>query len=333
MIGLPRRRRRYKQLGYVPVTTLITPLSMSWTLLIHGGAGRITRAHIAADTDAGTRAGLTRALLAGESVLAAGGAALDAVAAAVRVLEDDPHFNAGRGAALTRDGTAELDASVMDGAHRSAGAVARVSHTRSPIELARAVMERSRHVFLAGVGADSFSRENGCEQVENDWFVTPERRANLAELLAGGADAYDVDMKYGTVGAVARDGHGHLAAATSTGGVTGKRWGRVGDTPVIGAGTWADDRGCAVSCTGAGELFLRVGVAHAIDARVRLLGEPVGVAADAVLAEVTALGGTGGVIVAGADGSGAWRFTTPGMNRAMATGAGERMVAMYGDEA
>ena len=306
--------------------------------MIHGGAGRILRERTSAETDAGTRAGLTAALAAGEAILTGGGAALDAVEAAVRVLEDDPYFNAGRGAALTRDGTAELDASIVDGATRAAGAVARVSHTRSPVALARAVMQRSRHVFLAGVGADAFSRDIGCEQVANDWFITDSRRANLAELLAKGADAYDVDMKYGTVGAVARDASGHLAAATSTGGVTGKRWGRVGDTPVVGAGTWADDRGCAVSCTGAGEYFLRVGVAHAIDARVRLLGESVGVAADAVLAEVTALGGTGGVIVAGADGSLAWRYTTPGMNRAMASGGGasdggKQMVALYGDEA
>ena len=300
--------------------------------MIHGGAGRITRETILPHVDTGTRAGLTAALAAGEAVLAGGGAALDAVEAAVRVLEDDPHFNAGRGAALTRDGRAELDAAVMDGRQRRAGAVARVRFTRSPVALARAVMEQGAHVMLAGIGADAFSREQGLEQVANDFFVTDARRANLAELLADGADAYDVDMKYGTVGAVARDMAGHLAAATSTGGVTGKRWGRVGDSPVIGAGTWADDRGCAVSCTGAGEFFLRVGVGHAIDARVRLLGESVAAAADAVLAEVTAMGGTGGVIVAGADGSLAWRFTTPGMNRAMATSAGERVVALYGDE-
>ncbi len=306
---------------------------MSWTLMIHGGAGRIERGRTSPETDAGTRAGLAAALDAGQAVLATGGAALDAVAAAVGVLEDDPHFNAGRGAALTRDGTAELDAAIMDGPTRAAGAVARVSFTRSPVALARAVMEESRHVFLAGIGADAFSREIGMAQVGNDWFVTDERRANLAELLARDGDAYDVDMKYGTVGAVARDVRGHLAAATSTGGVTGKRWGRIGDTPVPGAGTWADDRGCAVSCTGAGEYFLRAGVAHEIEARVRLLGEPIGAAADAVLAEVTALGGTGGVIVAGPDGALAWRFTTPGMNRALATAAGERRVALYGDEA
>ena len=301
--------------------------------MIHGGAGRIERAHTTAAADAGARAGLAAALDAGARALATGGAALDAVEAAVRVLEDDPHFNAGRGAALTAEGTAELDAAIMDGRTRAAGAVARVSFTRSPVALARAVMERSRHVFLAGVGADAFSSRIGCEQVENAFFVTAQRRAHLTELLARGADAYDVDMKYGTVGAVARDAQGHLAAATSTGGVTGKRWGRIGDTPVVGAGTWADDRGCAVSCTGAGEFFLRAGVAHEIEARVRLLEQAPGAAADAVLAEVAALGGAGGAVILPARGDAVWRFTTPGMNRALATAAGERRVALYRDEA
>ena len=303
---------------------------MSWTLTLHGGAGRILRAHTPAESDAAVRAALGEALDSGSAVLASGGAALDAVETAVRVLEDCPRFNAGRGAALTADGTAELDAGMMEGTTRRAGAVAGVTATRHPVSLARAVMN-SAHVFLAGRGADAFSREQGLEQAGPDWFVTAERRRHLDELTANGG-GHDVDMKYGTVGAVARDTQGRLAAATSTGGVTGKRWGRVGDSPVIGAGTWADDRGCAVSCTGAGEFFLRVGVAHAIDARVRLLREPVGAAADAVLAEVTALGGTGGVIVAGTDGSWVWRFTTPGMNRAVATAAGERRVALYGDE-
>lgn len=300
--------------------------------MIHGGAGRFQRGRIAPEVEAGTRAGLETALDAGAAVLSAGGAALDAVEAAVRVLEDDPNFNAGRGAALTADGTAELDAAMMDGRTRAAGAVARVSFTRSPVALARAVMERSRHVFLAGVGADAFSREIGCEQVENGWFITDQRRGHLAELLARGVDAYDVDMKYGTVGAVARDADGHLAAATSTGGVTGKRWGRIGDTPVVGAGTWADDRGCAVSCTGAGEYFLRAGVAHEIEARVRLLGQAPDAAAAAVLAETQALGGTGGVIVMPASGVPAWAFTTPGMNRGFAT-PDDRRVAIFGDEA
>ena len=308
---------------------------MTWTLLIHGGAGHITRARTSPDTDAAVRAALNEALDAGTAVLASGGAALDAVEAAVRVLEDSPQFNAAHGAALTAEGAAELDAAVMEGTERRAGAVAGVTATRHPVSLARAVMAGA-HVFLAGRGADAYAREHGLEQVDPAWFVTPERRRHLDELLAqaasGAGAGYDVDMKYGTVGAVARDAQGHLAAATSTGGVTGKRWGRIGDSPVPGAGTWADDRGCAVSCTGAGEFFLRVGVAHAIDARVRLLGEPVDQAAAAVLAEVTALGGTGGVIVVGADGDATWRFTTPGMNRASAASVGARRVALYGDE-
>ena len=303
-----------------------------WTLAIHGGAGQMTRDTVSPATDAGTRAGLAAALDAGTAILADGGSAIDAVAAAVRVLEDDPHFNAGRGAALTYDGIAELDAAIMDGATRAAGAVAAVHATRNPVALARAVMTDSPHVFLAGAGADRFAIEQGVEQADPDWFVTDARRGNLADLKAAGADAFDVDMKYGTVGAVACDTHGHVAAATSTGGVTGKRWGRIGDSPVIGAGTYADDRGAAVSCTGAGEFFLRVGVAAQIATRVRLLGESPAAAAAAVMAEVSDLGGTGGVIVTAPSGQPLWHFTTPGMNRAMATSAGDRHIAIYGDE-
>lgn len=305
---------------------------MAWTLMIHGGAGAIVRAHTPEDQDAGARAALHAALDAGEAVLAAGGAALDAVEAAVRVLEDAPAFNAGRGACFTHDGTNELDAAIMDGRHRAAGAVAGVTRTRHPVALARAVMERSPHVFLSGAGADAFSLEYGLEQADPSWFATPERRRQLDELLAHGGDAFDVDMKYGTVGAVACDAHGHVAAATSTGGVTGKRWGRVGDSPVIGAGTFADDRACAVSCTGAGEFFLRVGVGQEIAARARLAGETMEQATEAVLAEVKALGGTGGVIVVAPDGEAAWRFTTPGMYRGVAGAARQRHVALYGDE-
>ena len=299
--------------------------------MIHGGAGAIERGRTPPDTDAAARAALNRALGAGIAILAAGGTALDAVEAAVGILEDDPHFNAGRGAAFTYDGRNELDAAIMDGATRAAGAIAGVTATRHPIALARAVMEQSAHVLLGGDGADSFSRAHGLEQADAGWFATPERRRQLDELIAGGGK-FDVDMKYGTVGAVARDAHGHVAAATSTGGVTGKRWGRIGDSPLIGAGTYADDRACAVSCTGAGEYFIRLGVAHEIAARVRLAGEGVQAAADAVMAEVTALGGTGGVIVAGADGTPAWHFTTPGMYRARAASDGTRQVAIYGDE-
>ncbi len=303
---------------------------MIWTLMIHGGAGRLTPETLTPEQHAGARAGLDRALDAGSAVLAGGGTALDAVEAAVRVLEDDPHFNSGRGAVFTHEGTIELDAAIMDGRTRAAGAVAQVTATRNPVGLARAVMEDGRHVLLAGEGADAFSLEQGVEQAGEDWFATDERRRQFAELQASG-DTFDVDMKYGTVGAVACDAAGHVAAATSTGGVTGKRWGRIGDSPMIGAGTWADEA-CAVSCTGSGEFFLRVGVGHAIAARVKLLGEDIATAAASVMAEVTGLGGTGGVIVAGAGGDAAWLFTTPGMNRGRADSSGMRQVAVYGDE-
>ena len=303
-----------------------------WTLVIHGGAGTLTRQTLSAEQDAGARAGLAAALEAGSAVLAGGGGAVDAVEAAVRVLEDDPHFNAGRGATLTHAGGIEHDAAIMDGRTRAAGAVAGTSTTRHPVSLARAVMTDSPHVFLAGAGADAFSVDRGLEQAAPDWFATPERRRQWEELMASGGDAFDVDMKYGTVGAVARDVHGHLAAATSTGGVTGKRWGRIGDSPVIGAGTFADDRACAVSCTGSGEYFLRVGVGHEIAARVRLAGASITDAAQGVMAEVKALGGVGGVIVVDAAGDPVWHLTTPGMNRGLATSDGVRTVAIYGDE-
>ena len=304
---------------------------MSWTLMIHGGAGKMTRDTLTTAQDAGARAGLAAALDAGSAVLERGGAALDAVAAAIRVLEDDPHFNAGRGAALTWDGTAELDAAIMDGRDRRAGAVAGATTTRNPVDLARAVLEDGAHVLLAGAGANAFSRAQHLPQAAADWFVLPERAAQLAEMKAGGGK-FDIEMKYGTVGAVACDAHGHVAAATSTGGVTGKRWGRIGDSPLIGAGTFADDRACAVSATGSGEFFIRVGVGHEIAARVRLAGASLQQAADEVLAEVQALGGTGGVIVAAPDGDCAWSFTTTGMNRARASSNGQRLVAIYGDE-
>ena len=297
--------------------------------MLHGGAGQMTPATLTPQQVEGAQAALGRALDAGAAILAADGAALDAVEAAVRVLEDDPHFNAGRGAALTHDGIAELDAAIMDGRDRNAGSVAGVSATRHPVSLARAVMAHSPHVLLSGSGADAFAREQGCEPATQDWLVLPERRAQLDEMLAGGG-AFDVDMKYGTVGAVACDAHAHVAAATSTGGVTGKRWGRIGDSPLIGAGTYADDRAGAVSCTGSGEFFIRVGVAHEICARARIGGEAVTTAAKAVLDEVHAMGGTGGVIVAAPDGTAAWHFTTPGMYRARLSSDGTREIGVFG---
>jgi L-asparaginase / beta-aspartyl-peptidase len=303
-----------------------------WRLVIHGGAGVIERARMTPAEDAAIRAALNRALEAGSAILTGGGSSLDAVEAAVRVLEDDPHFNAGRGSVFTYDGRIEMDASIMDGSNRNAGAVTGVTATRNPISLARRVMEHSPHVFLSREGADQFSREQGLPQEPPSYFETPERRRQLEELRSRpAAEHFDVHLKYGTVGAVALDSHGHVAAATSTGGLTGKRWGRIGDSPIIGAGTYADDRGCAVSATGAGEYFIRVGVAHEICAQMRLEGLAPQAAADAVMEEVRVLGGTGGVIVVTPHGDGVYSFNTPGMYRGEAGPAG-RSVAIYGDE-
>jgi L-asparaginase / beta-aspartyl-peptidase len=302
-----------------------------WKLAVHGGAGMIQRSRTSADKDAAVRAALDLALRTGGELLESGGSALDAVEAAVRILEDDPNFNAGRGSVFTWDGVNEMDASIMDGATRAAGAVATVTTTRNPVSLARAVMGHSAHVMLSGEGADAFSKAHGIEQAPREWFATAERRSQLEELKAKNLSALDVEYKYGTVGAVALDANGHVAAATSTGGMTGKRWGRVGDSPLIGAGTYADDRAGAVSSTGWGEYFIRVGVAHEICARIRMSGETARQAADAVLAEVEALGGKGGVIVVTPAGEIVQAFNTSGMNRGKASAEG-RSVALYGDE-
>lgn len=300
-----------------------------WSIAIHGGAGTMDRATLTELQRAGYEAALGAALDAGARVLAGGGSALDAVETTVAMMEDDPHFNAGRGAVFTYNGTNELDASIMDGRNRAAGAVTGVTHVKNPVRLARKVMEDSPHVFLSGAGAEEFARDRGVELVDPDWFATPERWRQLQELKARNLGWFDADLKYGTVGAVARDREGHLAAATSTGGLTGKRWGRIGDSPVIGAGTYADDRACAVSATGAGEYFIRVGVAHEIGARMRQLGEDAQAAADAVIAEVGALGGDGGVIVAASDGTTVFALNTPGMYRGRADSGGMREVAIF----
>lgn len=292
----------------------------------------MSRAMLSPETEALARAGLSAALEAGSAILRVGGAALDAAEAAVRVLEDDPAFNAGRGSVFTADGRIECDAAIMEGTGRKAGAVAGVRSTRNPVSLARAVMEQSPHVFLAGSGADAFARAHDIAEAPPGWFETEERRRQLNEILADPDAPFEAGMKYGTVGAVAVDQHGHVAAATSTGGLTAKRWGRVGDSPLIGAGTYADDRAAAISCTGAGEAFIRLGVAHEICARVRLANESVEDATTAAIAELGAIGGKGGVIFVAPDGSGGWRFNTPGMYRGRATSAGEHEVAIYHDD-
>jgi beta-aspartyl-peptidase (threonine type) len=275
------------------------------------------------------RDGLEAALAAGSSILEKRESALDAVEAAVRVLEEDECFNAGRGSVLTAEGCIELDAAIMDGRTRAAGAVAGLRTTRAPISLARELLERGPHVFLSGKGADQFARDNGFEQVDNRWFEVPERRRQLEELLA--SDGFDDEVKYGTVGAVAVDIDGHVAVATSTGGLTAKRWGRVGDSPLIGAGTYADDRSAAVSATGSGEFFIRAVAAHQLAERVRCGREPLSQALDAVLADIEALGGKGGLIAVAPNGEAAWGFTTPAMYRGMADATG-RAIAIYSDE-
>ncbi len=214
---------------------------MNWTLVLHGGSGAMRPATLSTEHETRARAGLNAALDAGERVLSSGGTALDAVEATSRILEEDPSFNAARGSVLSADGAAELDAAIMDGRDRRAGAVAGMTTTRNPVCAARAVMELSPHILLTFEGADIFAREQGLEQVENEFFITPERQAQLGKVMAAGGK-FDTDIKYGTIGAVAVDSDGHVAAATSTGGLTAKRWGRIGDSPLIGAGTYADDR-------------------------------------------------------------------------------------------
>lgn len=342
-----------------------TAAEPGWSLVIHGGAGILERSRISPETDAAVRAALAKALEAGSDVLSSGGAAMDAVQAAIMVLENDPNFNAGHGAVFTYEGTNELDAAVMDGTDRKAGAIARASQTKNPILLARKVMEESPHVLLSGEGADRFSAEQGLEQVDNAYFGTPERKRQLEELKAKKVGWFDVDLKYGTVGAVARDTQGNVAAGTSTGGLTGKRYGRIGDSPLIGAGTYADNRSCAISATGAGEFFIRVGVAHEICTRIRIKAEAraeflaqegkrgggrldaatrqdllagalnadeVQEIADAVIGEMGALGGSGGIIYLTPWGHQGYSFDTPGMFRGMASSDGSNSVAIYGDE-
>jgi L-asparaginase / beta-aspartyl-peptidase len=300
-----------------------------WRLVIHGGAGSMRPHRLGAEAEQCARDGMEAALAAGSAILARRESALDAVEAAVRVLEEDICFNAGRGSVLTAEGCIELDAAIMDGCTRRAGAVAGLRTTRAPISLARLLLERGPHVFLSGRGADEFAREAGIEQVDNAWFEAPERRRQLEELQADGG--FDDEVKYGTVGAVAVDVDGHVAVATSTGGLTAKRWGRVGDSPLIGAGTYADDRSAAVSATGSGEYFIRAVAAHQLAERVRLGGQTLQQALDSVLADIQSLGGKGGLIAVAPNGEAAWGFTTPAMYRGMAD-TGGRTVAIYSDE-
>ncbi len=302
------------------------------SIAIHGGAGVISRASMTEENERAYRADLERALDAGYAVLEAGGTSLDATVAAVRILEDSPLFNAGLGAVFNHAGVNELDAAIMDGATRKAGAVAGVRHIRNPIELARMVMERSPHVLLTGEGAEEFALEQGVKLVPGSYFYTERRWQQLEEAKRSDKLASaDEDIGFfSTVGAVARDRQGNLAAATSTGGLTNKRWGRIGDSPIIGAGTYADNTSCAVSATGSGEYFMRAVVAHEICARVRLTGVSAAAAAhDVVHGMLIEIGGDGGVIVVDSKGELSMEFNTEGMFRGARDSHGRREIAIY----
>ncbi|RJY08659.1 isoaspartyl peptidase/L-asparaginase family protein [Aurantiacibacter aquimixticola] len=304
----------------------------SWSIAIHGGAGTLERSAMTPEREAAYTASLQAALDAVAEILRAGGTAEDAVIAAITLMEDDPLFNAGRGAVLTFDGGISHDASLMLGDSRAAGAVAGISDVRHPILLAREVMRDGRHVFLSGEGAEEFADDTELERMDSEWFVT-EPRARALERFRQSvvSHADDDEHRFGTVGAVVRDMHGNLAAGTSTGGMTGKRWDRIGDSPVIGAGTYADNRSCAVSATGSGEYFIRAVVAKSICDLMLLSGMGPMEAGDNLMAEVEELGGSGGVIVVSPSGETAFSFNTSGMYRGRADSTGVNEVGIFGD--
>ena len=319
---------------------MTTPL-----LAIHGGAGTITRTAMSADKEAAYQQALNDILAAGQRILVEGGSALDAVTEAVRLLEECPLFNAGKGAVLTSAGTYELDASIMDGATLAAGAVTCVKRLRNPILAARAVMERSEHVLFTSEGAEAFAQAQGLEFVEPDYYYTEARYAqwqrarqqegmalldhDAASLMAKEAAPIAPDNKFGTVGAVACDAQGRLAAATSTGGVTNKKVGRVGDTPIVGAGCFANNV-AAVSCTGTGEMFIRAVAAYDIAAQMEYAGKSLADASnDVVMRKLMAISGRGGLIAVDAQGNVALPFNTEGMYRGFARGAQAPVVSIY----
>jgi beta-aspartyl-peptidase (threonine type) len=292
------------------------PQPAKWGMVIHTGAGNFTLSGIAERKDA-MQAAMNDALMAGYRLLEGGGTSLDAVQSAIVILEDSPLFNAGKGAVFTHDGTNELDASIMDGGTMKAGAVAGLKHIKNPIRLARLVMEKSPHVMMAGEGAEAFAKQQGVEFVEQKYFYTDRAwKALQDDLAAEKKKAAQPDDHHGTVGAVALDQHGNLAAGTSTGGLSNKRFGRIGDSPIIGAGTYANNQSCAISSTGIGEFWIRYTVAHDICARVQYRNLPIQEAADAVVqGELKPVGGEGGVIGLDAHGTVMMSFNTSGMSR------------------
>jgi beta-aspartyl-peptidase (threonine type) len=334
-----------------------SPQPHKWAIVLHGGAGVIERSSIDPKTEAAYRAALKQGLEAGAAVLQKGGSSMDAIEAVIRIFEDDPLFNAGRGAVFTSEGKNELDSAVMDGATLKAGAVAGVTRTRHPISLARAVMDKSPYVMLIGPDADAFGATAGLEEVDPSYFFTERRWQGLVKQLtqegkpipprpAGAPPAPTGPVsqldpwpeepgahKYGTVGVVALDREGHIAAGTSTGGTQGKHPGRVGDTPIIGAGTYASNASCAVSGTGVGEYFIRLTVAREVCALVQYHNMKLQAAADQVIhTQLEQLHGDGGVIAIAPDGQMVWSFNTPGMYRARMAEGGTPQISIYKDE-
>lgn len=304
-------------------------------IALHGGAGTIERDRMSAEVEAEYRSFLDKAISDGYQQLQAGEDGLDVVVAIIQRMEDSPLFNAGKGSVYTWDGQHELDASIMHGAQMDAGAVAGVTTVQSPISLARAVMEQSPHVMLASRGAEQFAKELGIPEVSPVYFETERRKRALESYKArtqAGIEPH-VDYKFGTVGVVVLDSKGNLVAGTSTGGMTGKRWGRIGDAPVIGAGTYADNRSCAVSATGHGEYFVRHTVARDICARMQFAGQSLNEAAEAVIMdELVVAGGDGGIVAVDAGGEVTMIFNTPGMYRASVSGSGVKFIGIFGDE-
>ncbi len=340
-------------LGFALPALAQTAPPHKWAIVLHGGAGVIERSSMTPDAERQYRAGLNEAITAAGAVLDKGGSAVDAVQVAIELMEDNPLFNAGRGAVFAADGTNQMDSSIMDGATMKAGAVADVQHTRHPIALARAVMDKSQNVMMIGAGADAFAAHVGLEQQSASFFFTERRWESLEKQLkseglpvpprpTGAPPAPGKPLsffeqpdahKYGTVGVAALDEHGNIAAGTSTGGVTAKRWDRVGDSPIIGAGTYASNASCAVSATGTGEYFIRLTVARTICALVQYKAMPLQQAADDVVQrQLPAIHGDGGIIAITPDGQIAWSFNTPGMFRAKLRQGGTPQIGIYRDE-
>ena len=304
-------------------------------IVIHGGAGTILKSNMAPETENQYREKLTEAMSTGYNILKNGGTSIDAVEATIKIMEDSPLFNAGKGAVFTHEGTNELDASIMDGKTLKAGAVAGVKHIKNPINLARLVMEKTWHVLLTGEGAEKFAQEQGIELVPQEYFKTERRWKQIQDILekekADSTKQGVAPQKHGTVGCVALDRFGNIAAGTSTGGMTNKRFGRVGDSPIIGAGTYANNSTCGVSCTGDGEYFIRLGVAKDISDMMEYKGMTVKEASQTAIDKLTKLGGTGGVIVLDKDGNIAMPFNTSGMYRAYIDANGDAVVQIYNE--